>query len=102
MTVSDSQVLKVVAEEGFQRIGVKLTVSGSVAALEAALQDLTTYVPLLLVESVEVYPDVRSRKRGAPPTTAVFGRPRSSRFRLDGPNGVSRCSCRKRFMGLLL
>jgi general secretion pathway protein M len=46
-------------------------VSGSVAALETALQDLTTYVPLLLVESIEVFPDVRSRKRDAPPLQNV-------------------------------
>ena len=71
LTVSDSQVLKVVEEEGFERIGVKLTVSGSVAALETALQDLTTYVPLLLVESIEVFPDMRSRKRDAPPAQQV-------------------------------
>lgn len=71
MTVSDSQVLKAVEEEGFERVGVKLTVSGNITALDAALLDLTTYVPLLLVESIEIWPDQQSRRRDAQPAQTV-------------------------------
>ena len=70
LTVSNSQVLKAKEEEGFERIGLKLTVSGDIAALNAALLDLSTYTPLLLVESIEIWPDRRSgRKEEAPDQT---------------------------------
>jgi general secretion pathway protein M len=67
MTVSNSQVLKVRQEEGFERIGLKLTLSGDIVALDTALLDLTTYIPLLLVESIEIWPDRRSRAKDASP-----------------------------------
>ena len=67
LTVSNSQVLKVKEEEGFDRIGLKLTVSGNMAALDTALLDLATYLPLLLVESIEIWPDRQSRKKDEQP-----------------------------------
>jgi general secretion pathway protein M len=54
----------------FERMGLKLTVSGDIAALDAALLDLSTYTPLLLVESIEIWPERRSgRKDEAPEQT---------------------------------
>lgn len=59
--VENSQVLPAVREEGFERIAVKLTLSGDMAALDTALLDLATYSPLLLVESLEVWPEREGR-----------------------------------------
>ncbi len=67
LSVTNSQVLPVKEEEGFDRIGLKLTVSGEVAALDAALMELTTYVPLLLVESIEIWPERQSRRNDTNP-----------------------------------
>jgi general secretion pathway protein M len=62
LTVSNSQVLKVKEEDGFERIGLKLTVSGDIGALDTALLDLSTFTPLLLVESIEIWPARQSRR----------------------------------------
>ncbi len=67
LTVSNSQVLKAKQEGGFERIGLKLTLAGDLAALDRVLLDLSTYVPLLLVESLEVWPDRQSRQKDEPP-----------------------------------
>jgi general secretion pathway protein M len=63
LSVLNSQVLPVVKEERFERIGIKLTLAGDIAALDTALADVTTYVPLLLVESLEIWPERQSRGR---------------------------------------
>lgn len=62
LSVSNSQVLPVREEDAFDHIGVKLTVSGSLASLDAALAAITGYLPLLLVESLEVWP-ARAKRR---------------------------------------
>lgn len=67
LTVSNSQVLRAEQEEGFERISLKLTLTGDIAALDRALLDLSTYVPLLLVESIEIWPDRQSRRQDEPP-----------------------------------
>lgn len=67
LSVSNSQVLKPKQEDGFERIGLKLTLSGDLSALDTALLDLATYAPLLLVESIEIWPDRQSRRKGEEP-----------------------------------
>lgn len=67
LTVSNSQILRSAQKEGFDQIGLKLTLSGDVAALDAALLEFASYVPLLLVESIEVWPERQLRKKGEPP-----------------------------------
>jgi general secretion pathway protein M len=66
MSVSNSQVLRVREEEKFDYIGIKLTANGDVAALDAALTGLAAYMPLLLIESLDVYPQRVSRRSKAP------------------------------------
>ena len=56
MAVTNSQVLPIREHEGFDHIGLKMTLSGDIAALDQALQALNEYVPLLLVESLDVWP----------------------------------------------
>lgn len=63
LSVANSQVLPVKQEDGFDQIRLKLTVKGDVPALDAALMQLTNYKPLLLVESVEIWPDRQPRRR---------------------------------------
>lgn len=63
LSVANSQVLPVKQEDGFDQIRLKLTVKGDVSALDAALMQLTNYKPLLLVESVEIWPDRQPRRR---------------------------------------
>jgi general secretion pathway protein M len=63
LSVTKSQVLPIKQEQGFDRIGVKLTVTGTIESLDAALMELTAYLPLLLVESIEIFPDNQSRRK---------------------------------------
>jgi general secretion pathway protein M len=63
LSVSNSQILPLREQEGFDRIAVKLTASGDLPALDTALADLNAYLPLLLVESIEIWPN-RSARRG--------------------------------------
>lgn len=63
LTVSNSRILPVVQEENFDRIGLSLTASGGLEALDEALWDLSNYVPLLLIETIDVKPKRTSRRR---------------------------------------
>lgn len=66
LTVSNSQVMPVRQGETFDRVAVKLTVAGSLSALDAALIAVAAYQPELLVESLAVFPARASaRRRGA-------------------------------------
>jgi general secretion pathway protein M len=56
LSVSNSQVLPAREQGSFDYIAVKLTVSGSLPALDEALAGLSAYLPLVLVESLDVYP----------------------------------------------
>ena len=74
MSISNSQVLPAQELASFDRIGINVTATGDVAALDAALESLALYRPMLLVESLDVYPNrSRSRSEEAPQTvTARF------------------------------
>lgn len=63
LNVSNSQVLPVREVELFDYIGLKLTVTGSVDALDAGLSTLAAYRPLLFVESLEIWPNRASRRK---------------------------------------
>jgi general secretion pathway protein M len=62
LSVSNSQVLPVREESVFDYIGLKLTVTGDLAGLDAALAALSEYRPLLLVESLDIWPSRPSRR----------------------------------------
>jgi general secretion pathway protein M len=66
LKVGNSRILPVKTEDGFERIGLSLTVAGEMRALDEVLVDLAAYTPLLLVESIEVKPG-RAARRGAEP-----------------------------------
>jgi general secretion pathway protein M len=61
LSVSNSQVLPVREQAMFDYIGLKVTVSGSIAAFDSGLAALSAHQPLLLVESIEVWPNRTSR-----------------------------------------
>ena len=56
LAVSNSRILPLIQEENFDRIGLSLTVSGSLGALDAALLQLEAYTPLVLIESIDIKP----------------------------------------------
>lgn len=66
LSVANSQVLPVREEEKFDYISIKLTVAGEVAALDNALAELAISSPLVIVESLDVWPTRQSRSRGTP------------------------------------
>ena len=66
LSVSNSQVLPVREAETFDYIGLKLTVTGTIDSLDAALVGLAGYTPLLLVDSLEVWPNRTRAKKGEP------------------------------------
>jgi general secretion pathway protein M len=56
LVITNSQVLPSRTDESFDRIAVKLTVSGSLPALDAALIGVAAMRPRLLVETLDVFP----------------------------------------------
>jgi general secretion pathway protein M len=64
LSVTNSQVLPVRAQGNFDYIGVKLTVTGDLPALDDALAGIAAYLPLVLVESLDVYPARAARAQG--------------------------------------
>jgi general secretion pathway protein M len=63
LAVTNSQVLPVREQGNFDYIGVKLTVSGELPGLDEALAGIAAYLPLVLVESLDVYPTRATRGR---------------------------------------
>ena len=64
LSVSNGQVLPLREGEKFDYIGLKLTVSGDVTALDESLSALAAYTPLVIVESLDVWPN---RQRSSEP-----------------------------------
>jgi len=65
LSVVNRQVLPVREQGSFDYIGVKLTVTGSLPALDEALAGVAGYLPLVLVESLDVYPARTGRGKQA-------------------------------------
>ena len=66
LSVTNSQVLQAREQGNFDYIGVKLTVSGDLVALDEALAGLAAHLPLVLVEALDVYVKRRSRNKDEP------------------------------------
>ena len=71
MSISDSRVLPGRMENGFEYIGLNLTASGDMAALDRALESLASFTPLLVVETIDIKPDRTARRSGPPQQTAT-------------------------------
>jgi general secretion pathway protein M len=52
-----------VQEESFDRIGLSLTVSGGLDALDSALLAMEAYKPLILIDALDIKPKRMSRSR---------------------------------------
>lgn len=62
LSVTNSQVLQVRERGMFDHIGIKLTVAGDLDSLDKALVSLGEYLPLVLVESLDVWPRQKNRR----------------------------------------
>jgi general secretion pathway protein M len=62
MYVSNSQVLPVKQEDLFERVTVKLTVSGTTEAFSSALAALSAQRPQLLIEALDAFPERDGRR----------------------------------------
>jgi general secretion pathway protein M len=71
LSITNSQVLPVREEDTFDYIGLKITVDGDIAALDIALSAIAGYRPLLLVESLDVWPARSSRRKGQQETQVI-------------------------------
>jgi general secretion pathway protein M len=56
LSVTNSQVLQPREEGVFEYVGLKLTVNGPLAGLDEVLAGIAQYRPLLIVESLDVWP----------------------------------------------
>jgi hypothetical protein len=75
LEVSNSQVMPVRRDDFFEQIPLKLTVKGSVTALNNALVDIAAFRPQLLVEAIDTFPtrgERRSDGQEAQQLTAVI------------------------------
>ncbi len=61
LSVTNSQVLPPREQGNFDYIALKLTVTGDLPALDEALAGIGAYLPLVLVESLDVYPPRAAR-----------------------------------------
>jgi len=77
LTVSNSQVQKMRREGKFDHIGLNVTSLGTIEALDLALAGLESYRPLVLIESLNVYPN---RKKSAAQTN--YRQTVTARFKL--------------------
>ncbi|MEH6581983.1 MAG: type II secretion system protein GspM [Halioglobus sp.] len=64
LSVSVSRVLPVAEADDFDRIGLSISVVGSLDALDAVLDEIAAYTPLLLVVSIDIKPVPKSRAQG--------------------------------------
>ena len=64
LSVTNSQVLPAKEQGNFDYISIKLLVSGDMAGLDGALAGIGAYLPLVLVESLEISP-IRQTRRNA-------------------------------------
>jgi general secretion pathway protein M len=71
LSITNSQVLPVREEAAFDYIGIKLTVTGRIDSLDAGLVALAAYMPLLLVESLDVWPSRTSRRKSDAPVQTI-------------------------------
>lgn len=71
LSVSNSQVLPVSQQGGFDYMGLKLTVRGGLDAFDDALQALADFQPLLLVTQVDIKPGRASRSKPDEQTLAA-------------------------------
>jgi general secretion pathway protein M len=62
LAVADSRIESARREGAFDVIGLSVTASGGIEALDAALDDIVSYSPLLLVTEIEVSPARTSRR----------------------------------------
>ncbi|MHA7816241.1 MAG: type II secretion system protein GspM [Pseudohaliea sp.] len=75
LAVSNSQVLPTRNQDNFDLVGVKVTATGTLPALDAALVNLEAFRPMLLIESLDVFPSrgrVRREDRLPQQVTAVI------------------------------
>ena len=63
LSVTNSRILPLSQDEQFARVGLVLTVTGGLDALDAALLELSDYTPLLLIDSLDIKPRGRTRSR---------------------------------------
>ena len=66
LSVTNSQALRAREQEDFDYIGIKLTVSGDLAALDEALAGIASHLPLVLVETLDIFVKRGGRKKDAP------------------------------------
>ena len=66
LKVGNRRIMPARRVEGFEQIGLSLTVSGEMSALDQALVDFAAFSPVLLVESIEVKPSRQTRRSTTP------------------------------------
>ena len=67
LVVADSRIESAKREGAFDVIGLAVSVNGSIDALDAALSDIVTYTPLLLVTDIDVMAARTLKRRGTNP-----------------------------------
>jgi len=71
MEVSNSQVMPARQDEVFERVSVKLTVSGSTEAFSTALAALSAQRPQLLIEELDAFPEANRRRVNGSPDQVI-------------------------------
>lgn len=66
LAVRNSQVLQSRTEDNFDLVGLKVTANGGLPSLDAALEGIAAFRPMLLVESLDVFPSRTRSPRSKP------------------------------------
>ncbi|NKB49820.1 MAG: hypothetical protein GKS02_10735 [Alphaproteobacteria bacterium] len=65
------QVLPETKEDGFEKIGLRVTLTAGIPSMQKIFYDIETSVPALFVDNLDVRTNVRRRRRNAEPTNRI-------------------------------
>ena len=59
------------AEEGFEKIGLRVTMTAGIATMQKVFYDIETSVPALFIDNLDVRTNIRRRRRNTESTNRV-------------------------------
>lgn len=65
------QVLPESAEEGFEKIGLRVTMTAGISTMQKVFYDIETSVPALFIDNLDVRTNIRRRRRNTESTNRV-------------------------------
>jgi len=65
MTVSGSQILPIKVRDGYDKITLDITATGSMESFAATLKSVAEMTPLVMIETINIKPEKQRRRKGS-------------------------------------